>query len=181
MGTVKSSLWCARVQHAAAIRRTFGFGANEAIDLPSEAIRRVVITGPRWLQALSASENAILTWIPTSPLPAVFTTAEITLIGDDERVLSSHEGSVRHAGAGSLGYSFDVDVHRRTGLHFLIPDDNHEIGSLNTTFDFTRTLPSLVLQSIRLFRDLHQCSASRTARCARRSRPGSARHRPRRG
>jgi hypothetical protein len=135
---------------AAAFRRTFGFSTGEPLTLPPETIRDLTFTGPSWL---TAPEGPVeVTWIPDRPLPEASSTAQIHLIAADNRRLSSHQGTVRHAGSGFLGYSAELDFYGCASLSLLIGHDN--ASQLNGKFSLTEAAPTATLQTACLFRDL---------------------------
>jgi hypothetical protein len=135
---------------AAVFRRSLGFGTSEAVTLPPETVRDLTFTGPSWLPAPEGRVE--VTWVPEAHLPETCSVAQIHLTGIDGRMLSSYQGSVRHAGSGFLGYSVELDFNGTASLTLLMGRDDE--AQLNGTFDFTEAKPTVVLETVCLFRDL---------------------------
>jgi hypothetical protein len=91
----------------AVFRCSLGFGTNEVLTLPPETVRELTFTGPSWLPAPEGRVE--VTWVPEAHLPENCSVAQIHLNGTDGRRLASYQGSIRHAGSGSLGYSVELD------------------------------------------------------------------------
>jgi hypothetical protein len=121
------------------------------VTLPPETVDSLTMPGPAWLPAPTGGVE--VTWIPAGRPPNAPQTVEVDVLGSDGVVLSSHHGTVSHAGSGHLGYSIDAAFNSGATMTALIGSDGE--AHFDGTLDFAGIAPELARQNIRPFRDLH--------------------------
>lgn len=140
---------------ARAARRSLGFGVAEPLRLPPEIVEELTVTGPAWL---AGSDRGVeVTWVPVRQIPETPIAACVRLLDENGQTMSSHQGTILHAGSGDLGSSLEMDFYRQATVTLLF--GSGEGAEMTGNFKFTDAAPVIVQQTARLYRDIHTCSA----------------------
>ncbi|MBL7256003.1 hypothetical protein [Paractinoplanes lichenicola] len=139
------------------IRRSFDqivrFGSNDTVVLPPEITQRLTFTGPDWLAPQGPYE---LTLKPIDLSDRIGTEAKLHMLDSDGHRRSSYQAGVSYAGAGSSGYSIDLQIQNDTKLRLKVGDDG---VTLQADFSLHAWTPQQALQTIGLHRNLLEFSS----------------------
>ncbi|MGW0818271.1 hypothetical protein ACWD00_34560 [Streptomyces viridiviolaceus] len=131
---------------AQAVRRSLGFGLQEEVVLPREAVESLTVSGPAWLSGVH--RDVEVRWQPAETAALAETAVEVVFL-DGEHVTTRYPGTLSHVGRGSVGRSVTVDL-AGGSMQLMIPAASGTPATLRFTFSLEKLEPSAVLRLLRI-------------------------------
>ncbi|WP_329077077.1 hypothetical protein [Streptomyces niveus] len=138
---------------ADAMERVLGYGINEELILPPEAVEHLTISGPEWIAGEATNVQLAITRAQDPVAWGDGTEAEVSFLSENGTVTASFLGTLTDVGQGSVGRTLALTLDGVV-LRLLLRHDRSLSGKLDYSPDLEGMETSAALRAISLRRRL---------------------------